>query len=49
MAHTHTLHGTYTPYILAAIKVFIQFSPTLNEFMSLALHFKPTIGNATAV
>lgn len=44
MTHTHT-HS----YILASIKVFIEFSPTLNEFMSLALHFKPTIGNALDV
>lgn len=48
MTHTHTHTDTHH-YILASIKVFVQFSPTLNEFMSLALHFKPTIGNAPAV
>lgn len=39
--HIHPLHS-------GSHKSFHTVSPTLNEFMSLALHFKPAIGIATA-
>lgn len=57
-SHVHTLYTPYTthtplthhihPLHSGSHKSFHTVSPTLNEFMSLALHFKPAIGIATA-